>query len=112
MRWEEQAAHFDDIIGEMRDLLVNKGREYASDADSLANFKSGDDIGVDPLQLAWIFANKHVSSVKSYIKHGKEFSSEPIEGRIQDAMNYLFLIYCLVKEKKGHLPSKLKADQG
>jgi hypothetical protein len=100
MLWETQRDLFEKVVAELRDLQTNKGREYASDEDSLNNFKRGDEIGVEPLQLAWIFTNKHLSSVKSFIKHGKEFSSEPIEGRILDAMNYLFLIYCLVQERK------------
>ena len=100
MHWQEQKDHFEKVVSEMRDLLNNKGREYAGDGDALNNFKTGSDIGVSPLQKSWIFTEKHISSIKTYIKNGKEFSSEPIEGRILDAMNYLFLISCLVKEAK------------
>jgi len=100
MLWQDQKEHFEKVVSEMRDLLVNKGREYAGDQDALNNFKTGTDIGITPLQKSWVFTEKHISSIKSYIKNGKEFSSEPIEGRILDAMNYLFLISCLVKEQK------------
>ena len=102
MLWQEQKDHFEKVVSEMRDLLNNKGREYAGDDDALNNFKTGTDIGITPLQKSWVFTEKHISSIKSYIKNGKEFSSEPIEGRILDAMNYLFLISCLVKETKEH----------
>jgi len=110
MLWQEQKEHFEKVVSEMRDLLVNKGREYAGDHDALNNFKNGDDIGVEPLQKAWMFTDKHISSIKSYIKNGKEFSSEPIEGRILDAMNYLFLISCLVKETKDAKYDKIDVN--
>lgn len=101
MTWKEQEELFNKVTSEMRELLVNKGKEYASDADALNNFKAGAaDVGVTPLQIAWIFYQKHASAVKSYIKTGKEFSSEPIEGRLLDLINYSFLIYCLIAEQK------------
>ena len=100
MRWEQQKALFDEMVADLNSLLTKKGREYASDADALANFKNADDIGVSPLQKALIFAEKHWFSIKSYAKRGKELSNEPIEGRVHDMINYLFLILCLIKEGK------------
>ena len=100
MKWERQKQEFDTMIAELEDLLINKGREYAGDHDALGNFKTGDSIGVSPNQKLWIFLDKHLSSIRSYIKNGKEFSNEPIEGRISDAINYLFLLRCLIVEKK------------
>ena len=43
---------------------------------------------------------KHYASIQSYIKHGKVFSNEPIEGRINDLINYAFLLRCLIKDIK------------
>lgn len=100
MKWQEQKTEFDKLVKELEDLLTNKGREYAGDHDALGNFKTGDDIGISPTQKLWTFLDKHLSSIKSYIKHGKVFSNEPIEGRISDAINYLFLLRCLIVEKQ------------
>jgi hypothetical protein len=100
MKWNEQQAEFDKMVEELKDLLFNKGKEYAGDTDALGNFKTGLDIGVSPLQKLYIFLDKHLSSIKSYVKHGQVFSNEPIEGRISDAINYLFLLRCLIVEKK------------
>jgi hypothetical protein len=101
MRWETQRDLFEKLTDELKDLLVNKGREYAGDHDALNNFKTGLDIGITPEQKLWVFAEKHISSIKSYIKNeGKIFSNESIEGRINDAINYLFLLRCLIEEKK------------
>jgi hypothetical protein len=101
MNWQDQKAEFDKIVKELEDLLVNKGREYAGDEDALGNFKTGLDIGVSSTQKLWIFLDKHLSSIKSYIKHDQTFSNETIESRISDAINYLFLLRCLIVEKKN-----------
>lgn len=101
MKWEQQKQQFDKLVEAQRDLLINKGREYAGDTDALGNFKTGLDIGVSSEQKLWIFLDKHLSSIKSYIKNnGKIYSTETIESRIADAMNYLFLLSCLIEEKK------------
>lgn len=110
MKWEEQKRLFDEMVGQLNNLLTNKGREYASDADALANFKSGDDIGVTPLQKAWIFTEKHISAIKSYVKKGQVLSNEPIEGRVYDAINYLFLILCLINEHERANSSNLSGN--
>jgi DNA-binding SARP family transcriptional activator len=99
MQWAKQQALFKAIVKEEMDLLTRKGAEYASDADALANFKKrAEDIGIDPKQILWIFLSKHLDSIKSFVKKGKEISDEPIAGRIQDARNYLFLLHCLIDE--------------
>lgn len=101
MKWAEQKRLFDELIAKEGVLLVTKGGEYASDADALDNFKSGAaDIGINPKQILWIYMSKHLKSIKSYIRKGHALSTEPIEGRIQDARNYLFLLHCLIKEEE------------
>jgi len=100
MKWSEQQELFQQMVNEEKKLLESKGAEYASAEDSLANFKTKLDIGVSPLQVIAIFMDKHYSSIKSFIRTGKEISDEPIEERIQDMRNYLFLLAALIKEKK------------
>jgi hypothetical protein len=100
MQWSEKEKVFDEVVEMLAKLQKTKGGEYSSPVDCLQNFKNGEEIGVRPIQKNFIFLDKHYSSIKSYIKLGKELSDEPIEGRILDAMNYLFLMYCLIKEEK------------
>ena len=100
MNWQDKRALFEEVVEKLRALQDTKGAEYSSDHDCLQNFKNGEEIGVKPLQKAWIFTDKHISSIKSYIRVGHELSDEPIEGRILDAINYLFLMYALVHEEK------------
>lgn len=107
MLWKDQKDIFDKMVEAERDLLVSKGMEYAGDTDALANFKDADIIGLNPKQKLWVYLSKHMSSIASYIKNGKEFSSESIEGRIADARNYLALLYMLIHEEKTAKPDKV-----
>jgi hypothetical protein len=107
MLFQEQRRLFEEMFENERSLLEGKGREYSNDADCLANFKDCDSIGLDPKQKLWVYLSKHLSSISSYIKNGKEFSDEPIEGRIADARNYLALLYMLIYEQKNAQPTKV-----
>jgi hypothetical protein len=106
MLWSDQKDVFEKMIENERNLLISKGAEYAGDQDCLANFKDADIVGMNPKQKLWVYLSKHMSSIASYIRHGKEFSNEPIEGRIADARNYLALLYMLIHEEKTTSPDK------
>ena len=102
MKWQQQVALFDRIIAEEKRILDQKGHEYAGVEDALGNFKKrAADIGIDPKQILWVFLAKHLDSIKSFIREGKELSEEKIDGRINDARNYLFLLQCLVEEERS-----------
>jgi len=87
-----------------------KSREYTrgNADDRLCNFKRmGEETAqiADPTFRAWaIYFLKHIDAVFEYLKSGKE-GTEGIEGRIDDAQNYLDLLRGLIEEKKGAGPS-------
>lgn len=85
----------------LESLTDSKGKEYSHDADQLANFKrQAAELGVSPLMVLAVYLNKHLDAVKSFIKNGKEFS-EPIEGRIDDAILYLILLKALISDLRS-----------
>lgn len=89
-------------------LIGSKGEEYARDDDQLKNFKrSADEAGILPEQVWLIFYNKHIDSIKHYLKTGQK-PSEPLESRIDDAILYLLLLEGLLVEK-GVIPQMLPA---
>jgi hypothetical protein len=99
MNWEEQEQMFEEVVAEELRILKQKGREYAGDHNALGNFIDGaEEIGLNPLQLWAVFARKHWKSIMQFIKDGHEHSEEPIEGRINDLRNYLFLLLGLIQE--------------
>jgi hypothetical protein len=75
-----------------------KGKDYAGDEDALANFKAAArDLGLTPFQVWSVYHHKHQSAIDSFIREGK-VESEPIEGRIHDAILYLFLLLGLIED--------------
>lgn len=69
----------------------------SSDNDVLINFKqAARDAGITPLQAWLVLFNKHVSSIKAYVKNPAGVQAEPMIGRFADAINYLELGYALM----------------
>lgn len=82
-------------------ITKTKGVDYTKSSDDcLANFKEGSVFGLTSLQTAGMFAKKHIDSIYNYIKTNGRSESEPIEGRIQDAINYLLFIQALIEEEQ------------
>lgn len=78
---------------------TKKGHDYAGDEDALANFKeTAKATGITPEQAWSVFATKHWSAIMVYVREGA-VQSEPVEGRIHDAILYLLLLLGLVREK-------------
>ena len=71
----------------------------------LWNFESiGNKLGLEPMQVLSVYLNKHLSSLQSYFKDGQEHSTESIEGRVSDIINYLLLFLAMkakYETKKG-----------
>lgn len=100
---------FDQLVQETIEstakLLIQKGAEYAGDEDRLSNFKRGAaHIGVTPLQVALIYTSKHFDAIATYIRNdargATQILSEPIEGRLDDLINYALLLKALIAEEK------------
>src|SRR5947207_2202566 len=83
-------------------VMKGKGAEYSrGEEDVNSNLKrTAQAIGLDPLQVAWVFTLKHLDSISNFIKTRQTPSGEPIEGRIGDAVNYLIILASLIKEMK------------
>lgn len=81
-------------------ILKQKGADYTRhSADRLANFKRGaEGLGLSPLQVWAVYFSKHVDAIMSFVKTGK-VESEAIEGRFDDAINYLYLGEALIREQ-------------
>jgi hypothetical protein len=79
-----------------------KGHDYTKGSeDALANFKgAGKDIGLDPMQVCWVFMNKHYQAITNYVRTGGQSESEPIDERIKDLINYLVLFQALIIERR------------
>ncbi len=105
MNQQDFTRLFEATIATMNKLLVVKGEEYAGSADRLANFKRGADLtGTTALQVAFIYASKHYDAIATYVRKDaaghEQKLSEPIEGRLDDLMNYCLLMKAIIKDVK------------
>ncbi|MCE5191507.1 MAG: hypothetical protein LLG08_07100 [Actinomycetia bacterium] len=94
-----------ETYAESAKLLINKGGEYAGSDDRLANFKRGAGLcGATSLQVALIYLAKHYDAVATYVRDDaagvERTRSEPIEGRLDDLLNYCILMKALVVEAR------------
>lgn len=95
-------------------LLESKGHEYAGSHDRLANFKRGaEDLGIKPTSILWVYFKKHIDSLSTFVRTieqgGTPRLSEPIEGRINDAINYLILLRGLIEDGQLGKPTEPEA---
>lgn len=95
----------DDTYKTLIGLTASKGEEYSRDSDQLANFKrQAEELLMTPEKVLMVYLNKHLDAVKSFVKTGKIYS-EPIEGRIDDAILYLILLKGIVQDDQNRFAS-------
>lgn len=89
----------DEILG----LNSTKGSDYSGTEDAFRNFKEGAArLGLHPHQVWAVYCSKHMDAIWTFVKDGGVVKSEPIEGRIDDAILYLFLLRGMVRESAFH----------
>ena len=82
-------------------LSKTKGAEYAGNDNAFANFERlSTSLGLTREQVLMVYLTKHLDGINNWVKTRKEFS-EPIEGRIEDAILYLHLLHAMVIESKN-----------
>jgi len=94
-------SEFDAMFRDCISTMSTKGKEYTGGSpDRLNNFRvAGEDVGL-PMEKVWyVFFNKHLRAIQSYIKNGcKVQSNETIHSRIMDCIVYLFLFHKMALE--------------
>jgi hypothetical protein len=86
-------------LEDIRMVLGVKANEYAS-ADRLHNFKeTARQFGGTPAQACWGFMLKHLTSIGDMAKGLKPVTSEALNEKIGDALNYLILLKAVLIEQ-------------
>ena len=89
-----------DQIEHCRAVLKEKGAEYVFSADRLDHFKnSAEEQGIGPKQALWGMTSKHHSSLAGMCKSDGDYPPEVWREKITDAMNYLLLLWALIREE-------------
>jgi len=96
-RNESIEKHFQEIMK----ISKTKGLEYSNSEEANNNFyKLGQELGLDPKQVLWVYAQKHNQSISQFIRTGETKSNESIEGRIYDAILYHFILLTLLESER------------
>lgn len=103
------SVDFNRVVAKARarqdNLLKLKGDDYTQhEIDRLSNFKRiAIASGLTTKQVWTVYFLKHIDAIMSYVKTGKE-GSEPITSRLDDAINYLYLLEALIVEESSQVP--------
>ena len=86
-------------------LTKSKGQEYANSSDQLANFRRlASTLDLIPSVILLVYLQKHLDSIFQYVRSISSgvapIESEPIQGRIDDAILYLILLKALISEQE------------
>lgn len=85
------------------EIMRVKGAAYSGTDDVFANFKrNGERLGLTKYQIWLVYFMKHVDSIANAVKASPNApvdKSEGLEGRIDDAENYLKLLRGMLNEK-------------
>jgi len=95
----DQQTRIDKIVARaVQGIRDTKGKEYATEEDTLADFKEvAVEAGVTPLQCWATYVKKHQRAIDTFIRsEDQEVKSEPIEGRVLDVIVYHHLLLGLL----------------
>jgi len=89
-----------DQIERSTSVLLSKAKEYATDTDRLANFKTAAELqGITPSQALAGMMAKHTQSVYSMIASGEAYTTAQWDEKITDHINYLLLLRAVLEEE-------------
>ncbi len=96
---------FDDFLQRKFELIIKTRAEaqkdYATEQEVFSNFiEDGKELKLTPMQALHVHLSKHERTIKRYVSGEQVEGRESIEGRIKDAILYLFLLWGMVHEKK------------
>jgi len=98
MHYQRMAEIQDELFERIRKIRETKGREYATDEDTLADFKEvAAECGTTPLQCWATYVKKHERAIDAYIREGS-VKSESINDRILDVIVYHILLLGLIED--------------
>lgn len=98
MKRSEFNEFMENFLLQTTEIMTTKGNDYAGDEDVLTNFKTNASrLGLDPAQVWAVYFMKHIDAILTHVRDG-EVKSEPIEGRVSDAINYLILFAAMLED--------------
>lgn len=97
---EYQRILKEDLFDPIFELTEKKAHDYASEGDTLQNFKRvGKRVGMVASEVAWFFICVKIERLNNL--KGKKPKNESVLDTIRDLINYIGLYYgCLIEEQR------------
>lgn len=96
-------SFFGKKFAECIDLIKAKNSDYTEgkgSRDRVAHFRAAaQDLNLPMMKIWQVFVRKHWSTVQKFANGGK-LESEPIDGRINDIINYMVLFAAIIEDMK------------
>jgi hypothetical protein len=90
-----------ELLNEVVRMKDTKGKEYANGSDRFANFRRLEQqLKIQDVKICWVYLAKHLDAISHYVEVGRVESTEPIMGRIVDAITYLTLLGGMIFENE------------
>lgn len=94
---------FEDVIQHrlqrIKDVMIDKNKEYSSDDNVFYNFeRSGEINRCSRREALWDMASKHLVSIIDMVEGGQDYDPEYVEEKIGDLINYLILLEGMLYE--------------
>jgi len=103
MTEKELQVLIEELLVKCNRVLFGKGKAYSGirvNNDCLGNFKRAAKLlNITPEMVCFVYFIKHVDAISAWVRGEYQDDTEGIEGRIIDAINYLFLLRALKEEK-------------
>ena len=116
MTKEKRIEIAEGLFKDEHEMLLVKGKAYAGEGDSLANFKrNAERLGLTKYQIWAVYFNKHVDSINNAIQQNPNCpvdESEGLRGRIVDARTYLSILQCLLEEDRWSVEMTARIKRG
>jgi len=98
MTFDEMTALVEAEFDWVRNVRETKGKEYAGENDTLADFKeAAEQLDVSPLVVWSVYVKKHERAIDSFVREGSA-KSEAIEDRVRDVIVYHLLLLGLLRD--------------
>ena len=96
MTLEEMLKRYDEFYAKNRQILVDKGTDYAKKEDRLMNLNSCQKIGITPARGVMVRMLDKLTRISNLLSNEAQVKDENIEDTIRDLSNYAFLLSLLV----------------
>ncbi len=82
-------------------MVEKKNGDYANSEDPFRNFRASTHVGVNPDRAILVRLSDKIARISNLLDKEAEVEDEKIQDTIQDAINYLAILYLFLQDGKS-----------